>query len=572
MRKLFICGAVVMTACGDGTGPKSGTSGISLGETRLVSDADRSSIKIDGGASGGEYLLVPFLADSFYVNNTRNAQGDLSDSTKRRVQITVSASGTQTITGPPSPALQPGSALFSRAASGGDLTGTTAATRFHVGLRQAERRLMARIGSVSQGAHLDPAVRPATVATSDVPALGSVKNYNTNAADGAACTPRVDRPGRVVAITTRAVIVADTTNPAGGFTDAEYAQLGKQFDDLVYDVDATNFGTPGDLDANGRVLIFFTSAVNGLTQAGDNSYVGGFFYGRDLFPAASCAGSNVAEMFYMLVPDPVRAGGNVDSPFSKTRVASQTIGVLAHEFQHLINLSTRKLQSDEDIWLNEGLSHVAEELLFYKVSGLQTKTNVTVSQIAPPGAQAQTFLDYQNSNFNRLNSYLRDPEQNSPYADNDELTTRGAVWQLLRYLADRKGGDQAATFRSLVNTNLRGLRNLQSVFGQDALALVRDWSVAQYADDASIAAVDARYTHPSWNYRAIFPRYSTNAGAFPLKTRALGAAPVPLTLVGGGAAYFRFAVAPNTTATINSTLASGAAVPTSLQMTVLRTK
>jgi hypothetical protein len=406
----------------------------------------------------------------------------------------------------------------------------------------------------------------------DVPAVGSVKSYNTNAADGQACTPRVERPGRVVAVTTRAVVVADTTNPVGGFTDAEYAQLGKQFDDLVYEVDAANFGTPGDLDANGRVVIFFTSAVNALTKAGDNSYVGGFFYGRDLFSVANCGGSNLAEMFYMLVPDPIRAGGNADSPFSKTRVASQTIGVLAHEFQHLINLSTRKLLSDEDIWLNEGLSHVAEELMFYKVAGLQPRANITASSIAPPGAQAQTFLDYQNSNFNRLNSYLRDPELNSPFADDDELSTRGATWQLLRYLADRKGGDQAATFRSLVNTNLRGMRNLQSVFGQDALSLVRDWTVAQYADDANIASTDARYTHPSWNYRAIFPRYTTNAGVFPLKTRALGTAPASLSLAGGGTAYLRFAVAPNATATINTTLSTGAAVPTSLQMTLLRTK
>ena len=59
--------------------------------------------------------------------------------------------------------------------------------------------------------------------------------------------------------------------------------------------------------------LFFTRAVNELTPTGSQSVVGGFFYGRDLFPkqdspqlgsGSGCPSSNVAEMFYLLVPDP----------------------------------------------------------------------------------------------------------------------------------------------------------------------------------------------------------------------------------------------------------------------------
>jgi hypothetical protein len=385
----------------------------------------------------------------------------------------------------------------------------------------------------------------------------------------------------VVTVSQRAVIVADQANPVGGFTDAEYAQFGTQFDNLVYPVDEQHFGAPNDIDKNSRVVIFFTSAVNDLTPVGSQQYVGGFFYGRDLFPVAAsgaypgCVGSNEAEMFYMLVPDPARAGGNAESPFAKARVASQTIGVLAHEFQHLINLSRRNLQSDEDVWLNEGLSHIAEELMFYRVSGLQSRANITITQIASGAPQGQAFSDYQNANFNRLNGYLRNPETNSPYADNDSLTTRGATWQMLRYLVDRKGGDQATTLRALVGTQQVGLRNLRTVFGEDPLALVRDYTVAVYADDASFVSsgnLAARYEQPSWNYRAIFPRYTNNNNQFPLKVRTLSTAPVSFPLAAGGAAYLRFAVPANGTATITTTTGNGAAVPTTLQMTLLRTK
>jgi hypothetical protein len=39
------------------------------------------------------------------------------------------------------------------------------------------------------------------------------------------------------------------------------------------------------------------------------------------------------------------------------------------------------------VWLNEGLSHIAEELLFFEVSGLQRRANITgrCSRLDPGG-------------------------------------------------------------------------------------------------------------------------------------------------------------------------------------------
>jgi hypothetical protein len=69
-------------------------------------------------------------------------------------------------------------------------------------------------------------------------------------------------------------VVADTLNPAGGFTSEEYRDFGTRFDQLVYPLAVQTFGEPSDLDGNQRVIIFFTRAVNDLTRPGDGFYVG----------------------------------------------------------------------------------------------------------------------------------------------------------------------------------------------------------------------------------------------------------------------------------------------------------
>jgi hypothetical protein len=108
------------------------------------------------------------------------------------------------------------------------------------------------------------------------------------------------------------------------------------FDTLVAPVNELAFGTPTDIDHNGRVVIFFTRAVNELTPSGAAFYYGGFFHPRDLLPrrrdgVTYCEGSNEGEMFYMFVPDPdgvvngnIRRRGFVDSV---------TVGTIAHEYE-----------------------------------------------------------------------------------------------------------------------------------------------------------------------------------------------------------------------------------------------
>jgi hypothetical protein len=387
------------------------------------------------------------------------------------------------------------------------------------------------------------------------------------------------RTGRVVAITNRAVMVADTANPANGFTAADYLEFGATFDTLIYPVDTANFGGPSDVDNNQRVMLFFTRAVNELTPPGVSFYVGGFFFTRDLFPVqptasvGGCATSNFAEMFYLLAPDP--AGIINQNPRTVEFVKAATVSTLAHEFQHLINASRHLYvtasNSFEDLFLDEGLAHEAEELIFYRASGLSPGQNISYEQIhASPKIQA-AFDNLEAPNVRRLIEYLYNPSGNSPYANNANLTTRGAIWSFLRYAADRKGGDERQMWFQLANppADVRGIANLTRAVTDDLAGWVRDWSIANYVDDF-VPGIQPVLTHPSWNMRSVAE--VVNEGFWPLDTQQLNTTNITsVGILDGGAAYLRFGVAPGSVGGGRIT-ARGTTVPPGFALSILRTK
>ena len=421
---------------------------------------------------------------------------------------------------------------------------------------------------------------------SSAPSVGTLLRLNAYT-DAACDTVRTGfRGGRVVAVGDRAIVVADTLNPAGGFTTAEYASFAASFDTLAYPVDVRNFGAPTDLDNNGRVIIFFTTAVNALTPRRADFVVGGFFWNRDLFPKSSarpqdaCPGSNDGELFYMLAPDP--AGTVNGNARTKDYVARSSVGVLAHEFQHLINASRRLYvlntdNFDEDVWLNEGLSHVAEELLFFRASGTAPRQNIPLAALQSNNTARTAFNAYNVQNFARFSDYLAATEDNSPYAQDDSLDTRGATWAFLRYAADRTvaagaPSDSAFLYR-LVNSTRTGLPNLQQALagtGGAAVTLAdwfRDWSVATYADEL-VSGANARFTQPSWEFRDVVA--GINSNTYPLATRALAEGQAQtVTLNAGGAAYLRFTVPAGGQATVSVRSAGGAAPPAAVRASLI---
>jgi hypothetical protein len=119
------------------------------------------------------------------------------------------------------------------------------------------------------------------------------------------------------------------------------------------------------------------------------------------------------------------------------------VPVLAHEFQHLINAS-RKIYINtaapdfEVKWLDEGLAHIAEELLFYRESGTGPRTNLDLAALRANATIRGAFNNDMLGNAGRYRTFLVNPSTASPYMTPDSLSMRGASWDWLRYLADQK--------------------------------------------------------------------------------------------------------------------------------------
>lgn len=493
------------------------------GESRLLDGGDASSLCLPGGGTGASYQISAV--------NTGLAAG-------ARLETRIATTGFLGGDGPSSP-LQPS---LASARIGAD-------EAFHYRIRHDVSRrlepLLSRRISPSEFASRSLSVAP-----------GDLMDFNVESTsiDGCEADSIRMHPARIRWESRYAIIAADTLNPAGGYTDAEFREFGEFFDDTVWPLITGTFGTPSDIDRNQKVYVLFTRGVNERpeNQPGTGITVGGFFFNRDLFPKDRCAGSNAVEMFYLLVPDPA---GEAGRPFSKTAVARSNRSVLVHEFQHLVNDSRRlhvnQASTWEDTWLNEGLSHIAEELAFYRISGLSPRSNLG-PEIFSSASVREAFDRYQIDNVSRLASFLRTPTSQS-VAGSDVLATRGAAWHFLRYLADRTS-NEAAFWRALVrDSRTAGFDNIRAATGADPRELLRMWGGTLSLDDTS--AETEPYRFASWDLRAIYPALdqywpSSYYLFYPLRVESLAGDVTPFSLRGGTAFYGAGDVAPGATAAL----------------------
>lgn len=534
-------------------GAASPSSNLAVGQLVLFSGSAASEFCVQGTPNGAEFIAIPYFSD-FHGTQLR-----LSITTGK---TTIPANSTRGI----APSLQ---------RTPTPRVGPQRDESFDQTLRE---RSIADLTSLIPDARLAKQQRVGRFNTTvAVPAIGDILKLNTNSSS--ACASPNFRTGRVVAVTDRAIVVADTANPANGFTTADYREFGVNFDTLLYPVDTLNFGAPTDIDKNQHVLLFFTRAVNELTPPGVGFYVGGFFFSRDLFPTqqtsnlAGCASSNFGEMFYLLVPDPTGAVNQNQRTVEFVR--SVTVATLAHEFQHLINSSRRLYVNTgtntfEDPFLDEGLAHIAEELAFFRSSGLSTGQNLSIQLVQASPELKEAFDSFVAPNIRRFTEYLNNPIA-APYVNNANITTRGSIWSFLRYAADRRGGTESQMWFQLANPpmDVHGIPNITRVVTDDLGGWVRDWVVANYADDY-VPGAQGVITHPSWNMRSVVE--AVNLGFWPLSTQQLDPTTITsLSINDGGAAYLRFGVNAGSVGG-GRISARGVTVPAGFALSVLRTK
>ncbi|HUH11666.1 MAG TPA: IPT/TIG domain-containing protein [Longimicrobiales bacterium] len=317
-----------------------------------------------------------------------------------------------------------------------------------------------------------------------VPVVGERKKFNV--------LNKEDRFTEITAevqhVSQRAVFYLDLNAPTGGFTSADFQRFGALFDDPIYPTDVRVFGAPSDVDANERITILFTPVVNELTPKGSRGFVAGFFFAWDL---TTNAGSNQAEIFYSVVPDP---NGQFGDARTVTRILEVVPPVLAHEFQHMIHYHQKvRLRggSQEALWLSEGLAHMAEDL---------------VGEEFLRRGDVESAVDFKQDNFARAALYLQRPDTVSLLAIKQpgNLGERGAAWLFLLHLMGHYGGEDLIT--RLTQTTRSSVSNVRAETGQSWMRLLSDWVVANYADDlAALAgtALESRFTYPQVNLRQV---------------------------------------------------------------------
>ncbi len=510
------------------------------------------SAAVDICLASGELFTRDYVAIAF--NAARAAESS--------VGITVLASNIVSPAGPPSQS--PPTAGFSSAAaatqqlSGFSQGGFSRNQEFETGLRQleaAELYPLASTGARTQSApDYDTATAiPPPAFSRATPTMSEV--FQLNASAQSSCKVPLLRNGRVVAISQHAIVVADVNNPIGGFTSGDYERQALTFDTLVYPVLAQNFGTPSDIDHNGRTILFYTAEVNRLTPPGAfGGTVTGFFFARDMYPKkassrlGACPYSNEGEVLYLMAPDPTGKINN--NPRDKFLVERLTLATLAHEFQHLINASRRMhvnvgAEFPEALWLDEALAHSAEELVFFRAAGVDPGQNIRASLINASPLKSNAFENFQRENVERLHIFLGETNSNWAFSGiAPGLAARGAATSFLRYSVDRLGGSGADAWRALAGGPLTGMRNLEQVIRADPATWIRDWSVALFADDV-VPQTPSRYQVPSWLLRSIISNVGTQR-TFPLPVTTLqNGKPSVANLKSGGSLFYRLGVPPN---------------------------
>ncbi|HET7295646.1 MAG TPA: hypothetical protein VFI66_00795, partial [Gemmatimonadales bacterium] len=218
---------------------------------------------------------------------------------------------------------------------------------------------------------------------------------------------------------------------------------------------------------------------------------------------------------YSIVPDPT---GTLSCAHTVSQLTQLVPVTFVHEFQHMISFNQHFLVRGgfpEDLWLNEGLSHYAEE------HGGRT--------FLPDSA---TFCNYVFGDLYNSGQYLGAPQHHFlvDTAGIGGLAERGAYWLFVRYLVDQFSTDttvaaQNAFTRTLEATTLIGEDNVSAATGTTFATLVERWALANYVSDLSGFSAPPELKYVSWDFRTADSVFNANCSSkiparFPLDTAA----------------------------------------------------
>jgi hypothetical protein len=411
---------------------------------------------------------------------------------------------------------------------------------FHAELRARERRL-------AMGPSLALSLRGGRGISSPPPVVGDSRDFQV--CGSVACTGYVTVRATARYVGANSAVFVDDTVPSGGFTSQDITTIGELFDQQLYPIDTTAFGRESDLDGNGLVIALLTDQINRLSPDCDatGQAVSGYFLGTDL--DLSDPNSNRGEVFYSRVPDPAHP-----LCFSKDIVLQFLAPTFIHEFQHMISFNRHVLlpcavqgrcgSPPEETWLNEGLSHFAEELGGRRVApGSCSGSNCLNQFVAADIRDAAAYLD------DPEGAYLVEPAESG-----GTLAERGANWLFIRWLADRSPGDPLLgtdVTRRLLGAEQPGGITLTGAATVIAAAqlfqpgatlpeLLGQWHAANYVEHLPrFNDPSGRLSYTSWDLQSAIDQLVP--GPYPLRPDSTSGAGYTAsgTLRGGSGKYLR---------------------------------
>jgi len=342
--------------------------------------------------SNGSGTLNLDFTNNDYELILYSGQTNASDTT-RTYNYTVSAGSSSALSTP---------TIFSAKASPRD--------HFEQVLRQKEQDFAQRIQQTDWVPPLQKIVQPQQV--------GSTRSFTFGKFGGVTTNQTVT--ATLVASNTRAVAYLDNALAASNknITTAHIETMLNTFSNSTFGTITNMYGAPSDVDNDGKVVFLYTHLVDRVGG------VAGFYSSSSLFSTNQGGDGNVADMMFI----------------SPTQELASYDALLAHEFQHLISFNQHVLiqKGDaEETWLNEGLSHVAEDLVGGHIAG---------------------------GNTDLVSEFMNNPERYALTGDASlNLGIRGAAYLFVRGLMESFGQDVPG---KLVKTNKVNIANVENISGQ----------------------------------------------------------------------------------------------------------
>jgi len=250
--------------------------------------------------------------------------------------------------------------------------------------------------------------------------------------------------------------------------DTELDTMVKNFDEAIYPLMTGQYGPSYDMDGDGKVAIFLSPLV---TQNG----FAGFFDSENLSESPD---SNQRDMFCMWTPY---------WDYKREEWLPATCETIAHEFQHLINFSTRMKMQKSSLMSNYGgyseYNRDHGNYWFDKITEEETWLDEALSM----GAEIRYRLSVGDpATEGRFRNYMYELSTKPLTSFSNTLADYGRVGLFSHYLFEK---GTASRIKQLVTSGLRGKENINAAFADHEIkelrtfdSIFKNWTKAVFVE------------------------------------------------------------------------------------------